>query len=254
MSGKQGKIGGRSGCNRIQAFLLTVMLAFWSFGLPAAHACDVDLIVLIESETASVSAAAPWMKAAHAVASLSDALNAGIPSGNAVATWNDTTMALFEAWEEPSRGLRSEMGSMTWRIQYLLNTCEYIKAHDALQRQFRLILQCLAGLGLPARPAALVNLASRVWNLVEAAKDRDEKRFAGESFGLASAADNLGRAWNVSADSPLETVRYWSCELARVFAASMAHRGGWSDELLQAVSQLKSALIRLHGYLLSPAK
>ena len=236
MRGKQGKNGGHSRNKRIQVFLLAAVLGFLGLGPQGSFACDVDLIALLEAETASVPAAVPWMRAAHAIASLSDALNAGQPSGDAVSTWNDATMALFETWVIPSRGLRTEMGSTTWRIQYLLNTGEYIQAHEAIQRQFRLVLRCLAALGLPARPAALAELAGRVWSLVESARDRDEKRFVVESAGLASAAEELRSAWNVPADSPLEAVSHWSGELGRVSSFFSAHRDEWPDELFHAVS------------------
>lgn len=226
-----------------------MFLAFWSLGLQGGFACDVDLIALLDVETASVPAAVPWMRAAHAVASLSDALNAGVPSGGVVTAWNDVTMALLETWEVPSQSLRSDMGSITWRIQYFINTGEYMQAHEALQRQFRLVLQCLAGLGLSARPAALTDLAGRVWSLVEAARDRDGRRFAAEASGLASAAEAVRVVWNVPEDSPLEEVGHWSRELARVSPVSATQRDGWPDELFQAVSQLKNALIRLHGFL-----
>lgn len=249
MNGKQGKYGGHAGKNRVRAFLLAVMLAFCSLGVPTVRACDADLIALIESGTASVSAAVPWLRAAHEAASLSDALNGGAPFDDAVSSWNAGTMALFESWAVPSRSLRTELGSITWRIQYLLNTGKYIEAHEALQRQFRLILQCLASLDLPERPLALAHLAGRVWSLVEAARDRDVKRFASESSDLSLAAKRLGTAWNMPGDSPLESVMHWSSELARVSAASSLPRDKWPEELLQAVSQLKNALTRLHGFL-----
>lgn len=237
-----------AGIGAVRHWAILLLILSWIFGAANARisACDVDLICLLENEAASVPGAVPWIRAARAVSSLSDALNAGAPASETIDIWNNTTAAVTDPQCVAGGVFRAEMSSLSRRIQELMRSGNSIDAHEALQRQFRLILQGIGCLEMPLRVSALARLAGMIWSLVETARDRDARRFKAEITGLASATKALEAGWDFPDNSPLEPVRYWVDEVIRVSREDVVE---WPDQLLLAVSQLKNSLVQLHRFM-----
>jgi len=236
-------------CGRTRVFRASVFLLFLLFSIPGLRcfplaACDIDLLAIIETETASFPVSTSWVEAAHATALLSDALNAGLPDKSIIARWNAASLAVSAVYPQLEPVLAEGLSSATRLVNTLIASGDFIAAHEALQRQFRFIIQGISRLEIPVRVSSLADLAGTTWSLVEAARDRDKRRFCNETTKLSGSIQALERSCNISSDTDLtEAVRYWAAELEKCSA-----RAGdeWPDELLLAASQLKNALIQFH--------
>ncbi|HNW33426.1 MAG TPA: hypothetical protein PKM25_00705 [Candidatus Ozemobacteraceae bacterium] len=244
MTGIQGRNCGRISEFHAFAFLLILLLSLPGLSNVPLEACDVDLLAIIEVETASFPVSASWIEAARATAQLSDALNTGSPASSIVHRWNEASWRVSVVAQQTGNDPATDLGSATRLVDLLIGSGDFISAHEALQRQFRLIIQGISKLELPVRVSSLAALTGTVWSIAEASRDRDTRRFRNEIAGLASSIQTLESSLAIASDADLtEAVRYWGTELEKHSASAGEE---WPDELFLAASQLKNALIQFH--------